>query len=96
MDASEGVTAAIIACNAVESDNQDRQLNANYQRYLAGMSTDVKQNFIRAQRLWVKFRDENCGAFTSQEAGGSLAAIAGSGCYLKMMAERTDDFDRHP
>ncbi|RRZ88191.1 lysozyme inhibitor LprI family protein [Erwinia sp. 198] len=45
--------------------------------------------------MWVKFRDENCGAFTSQEAGGTLAAIDGSGCYLKMTAERADDFNRH-
>ncbi|RRZ88118.1 hypothetical protein [Erwinia sp. 198] len=46
MDASEGVIAAIIACNAVKDDYQNRRLNANYQRYLAGMSTDVKQNFM--------------------------------------------------
>lgn len=96
MDVSEGITVAILACNTVEAEKQDKLLNANYQSYLTGMNSEVKQNFIRAQRLWVKFRDENCGAFTSQEADGTLAAIVASSCYLKMTAERANDFVRLP
>lgn len=93
MDTSEGVTVTILACNSAEAEHQERRLNINYQSYLAGMNTEAKQNFIRAQRLWLKFRDENCGAF-SQEPGGTLAAIVGSSCYLKMTAERADDFEK--
>ncbi|WP_147194960.1 lysozyme inhibitor LprI family protein [Pantoea sp. CCBC3-3-1] len=92
MSSAEGVTLAMRACYADESATQDKRLNLNYKRYIAKLSPETKNNFVNAQRLWIKFRDENCSAFSSQEEGGTLSSIVGDSCYLKMTTERADDF----
>lgn len=92
MSSAEGVTLAMKSCYTDESARQDKRLNLNYKSYIAKLSPEVKNNFVNAQRLWIKFRDENCAAFSSQEEGGTLSSIIGDSCYLKMTTERADDF----
>ena len=94
MKTAEGVTVSMRACYADEIDSQDKRLNANYKAYISLMSSDIKKKFVNAQRAWVKFRDENCEAFQSQEPGGTRSLIVGDSCYLKMTAERANDFQR--
>ncbi|MCX8959575.1 lysozyme inhibitor LprI family protein [Erwinia psidii] len=94
MNAAEGVTVSMRACYADEIDSQEKRLNLNYRNYLSLISPDIKKNFVNAQRTWVKYRDENCQAFQSQEVGGTLSLVVGDSCYLKMTTERADDFQR--
>ena len=94
MDSAEGVTVSIKDCYSSEIERQDKRLNDNYKNYLTNMNSDVKRNFIDAQRLWVKFRDKNCEAFASQEAGGTLSSVISESCYLKTTASRADDFQK--
>lgn len=94
MNSAEGITVAMRECYSSEIENQDRRLNDNYKNYLATLNADVKKNFVNAQRLWVKFRDENCEAFASQEAGGTISSVINDSCYLKMTASRADDFQK--
>lgn len=94
MNSAEGVTVAMRDCYSSEIEIQDKRLNDNYKKFLATLNTDVKGHFVEAQRLWVKFRDENCEAFASQEAGGTLSSVINDSCYLKMTASRADDFQK--
>lgn len=94
MDKAVGVTVLIRNCYADEIIFQDKRLNDNYRKFIPKMSADVKNNFIDAQRQWLKFRDSDCNAFTSQKAGGTLSAVIADSCYLKMTAQRADDFSQ--
>lgn len=94
MDKAGGVTVSMRNCLADEIIVQDKRLNDNYRKFISTMSSDVKKNFIDAQRQWVKFRDLDCNAFASQEAGGTLSAVIADSCYLKMTAQRADDFSQ--
>ncbi|MBP2198264.1 DUF1311 domain-containing protein [Pantoea cypripedii] len=43
----------------------------NYSKYISSLSPEVKK-IVSTQRQWVKFRDANCGAFTTEDTGGLL------------------------
>lgn len=94
MDKAVWVTVLIRNCYADEIIVQDKRLNDNYRKFISTMSSDVKKNFIDAQHQWVKFRDLDCHAFASLEAGGTLSAVIADSCYLKMTAQRADDFSQ--
>ncbi|ADP10127.1 hypothetical protein EJP617_04460 [Erwinia sp. Ejp617] len=94
MDKADGVTVSMRHCYVDEIIVQDKRLNDNYRKFISTMSADVKKNFIDAQRQGVKFRDADCHAFASLEAGGTLSAVIADSCYLKMTAQRADDFSQ--
>ncbi|MEN4913453.1 lysozyme inhibitor LprI family protein [Erwinia amylovora] len=93
MDKADGVTVSMRNCYAGEITVQDKRLNDNYKKYISGMSIDVKRNFINGQRQWVKFRGLNCSAFALQEESGTLSSVIADSCYLKITAQRADDFN---
>ncbi|MDF7659599.1 lysozyme inhibitor LprI family protein [Erwiniaceae bacterium L1_54_6] len=95
MSKSEGVTVEMRDCYEDEVSKQDARLNSNYKKYISDLPLKVKKEFVDAQRQWIKFRDANCGAFISEQAGGTLALLVGDSCYLKMTANRADDFTKN-
>ena len=88
------VNADMANCYNAEIQRQEKRLNGNYRKYLSNLNSEVKNNFVKAQRSWIKYRDNNCDALASQEAGGTIAALIGKSCYLQMTKERADDFQR--
>ncbi|MCG8707406.1 DUF1311 domain-containing protein [Brenneria sp. 4F2] len=92
IDASGGITASMRKCISEETKKQDNLLNNNYKKYISSLYPETRQQFIEAQRLWVKYRDANCSAFASEEEGGTLALIIIDSCYLDMTASRAADF----
>ena len=91
-------TPDVNACGKIELDKVELTLNQVYQRLLKQMDeisreptnfTDksmLKQNFINAQRLWVKFRKADCDTTYLFWSDGT---IRGS-MYLSYMTNRAN------
>lgn len=90
MDASGGVTIAMIDCIGEEFTAQDRRLNAVYRQVLAALPAARRAAFTRAQRAWVAFKEAECD-FVLDPDGGSMARIAANDCVLRMTAARADE-----
>ncbi|WP_404936553.1 lysozyme inhibitor LprI family protein [Pseudomonas aeruginosa] len=56
------------------------------------MSTQPGTDQLDAQRLWVKFRDADCGVYYSL-TGGTMDMLNGSGCELAMTKERAESLE---
>ncbi|MBY0611147.1 MAG: lysozyme inhibitor LprI family protein [Beijerinckiaceae bacterium] len=92
MDASGGVTSAMLDCADKELKRQDARLNKAYQE-LAKAQTPKRRDELKAvQRLWIQFRDANCSFYEDPDRGTS-AAIAASGCVLAATAVRAAELE---
>jgi uncharacterized protein YecT (DUF1311 family) len=79
-------TADIVDCIEAKTKVWDERLNKAYkdlpQRLDAGQLGPLKE----AQRLWLKFRDANCGFYDSQE--GTIRQIQAAECMRSMTQDR--------
>ncbi|MCI0599892.1 MAG: DUF1311 domain-containing protein [Beijerinckiaceae bacterium] len=79
-------TVAIVDCIEAKTRVWDERLNKAYkelpQRIHAGQIGPLKD----AQRLWIKFRDANCGFYGSQE--GTIRQIQAAECMRSMTQDR--------
>jgi uncharacterized protein YecT (DUF1311 family) len=88
-------TADIVSCQEKRSDFWDRRLN---QAYRAVMETFPAQAADRAQaqkqqvqlrsaqRLWIQYRDANCGLYAMGD--GSIRRVLAADCYRRMTQDR--------
>ena len=90
MDESGGATFRMIDCMTAETDRQDTLLNANYRAAMSALSPARKVALRDAQRLWIAYRDANCGFYYDPD-GGQAARVNADGCYLSMTAERAEE-----
>lgn len=93
MDASGGVTAAMLDCIGNETAVQDARLNAEYRRTLAALPSGRQTDLRAAQRLWLQYRDANCGFYADPD-GGTLASVAAADCVRMMTTERASELAR--
>jgi uncharacterized protein YecT (DUF1311 family) len=80
-------TAEIVQCLAGQTAIWDRRLNAAYQTLMGDLPARRREQLRGAQRLWIQFRDANCGYFASGE--GSIARIEAAQCLYRMTSSRT-------
>ena len=68
----------------------DAELNATWKQVLKAVDEEPgKPRLIKAQRMWIAFRDEACYAEASVVAGGgSLERTIFSGCRERLTRER--------
>lgn len=92
MDASGGVTVAMLDCIASETQQHDARLNKAYQAAMTGLGNTLKSQLRDAQRLWLKYRDAEC-ALRGSLTGGSIDRINAAFCFLDMTKERADDLE---
>lgn len=88
--ASGGVTDALASCYRAESKSQDTRLNSNYKKAVNTLPAQQKQKLQDAQRLWIKFRDADCGMYYSL-TGGTMDLLNGADCELSTTKKRADD-----
>ncbi len=88
MDASEGVTAAMMDCIGAEIERQDARLNQAYVMVMRPLPRAKKDRLRGLQRAWIRQRDAKCSRAASAEGGGSLAGIVYSGCILDETIKR--------
>ncbi|WP_261393412.1 lysozyme inhibitor LprI family protein [Pseudomonas aeruginosa] len=89
---AEGETSALVDCSNEELAKQDARLNKAYKTAMGVLSAENKQKLLDAQRLWVKFRDADCGVYYSL-SGGTMDMLNGSGCELAMTKERAESLE---
>ncbi|KAF1027947.1 MAG: hypothetical protein GAK37_02335 [Pseudomonas sp.] len=85
-------TAAMLACNVNETKVQDARLNKAYKAALDVQQGAKKQQLQDVQRLWIKYRDANCG-FISTATGGTNDAVNGAACVLDMTETRAVELE---
>ena len=90
MDRSGGVTVEMLDCIGRELEIQDAMLNAAYRDLGARLSPARKQQLTAAQRLWIQYRDANCGFYADPD-GGTLATVASNECVLRETSERAEE-----
>jgi uncharacterized protein YecT (DUF1311 family) len=93
MDRSGANDWAMRDCIADETGRQDARLNKAYRALLAQTRAERKGALQTAQRLWVQFRDANCGFYYDPE-GGTLDRLAANACVMNMTAERADELQK--
>jgi uncharacterized protein YecT (DUF1311 family) len=92
MEASGGVTVAMLDCIAEEVATQDARLNAAYKTLGAGLPPSRKKQLVAVQRLWIQYRDANC-KFYADPDGGTAAAVASNECVLRETAARASELE---
>ena len=88
-------TIEVNRCAQQEFDVQDRLLNESYQKVLWQLNTDdqqtTREKLIKAQRLWVQFRDADCMAQESVYDGGTVHTAVYLQCLRDHTAQRIKD-----
>ncbi|WPP44501.1 lysozyme inhibitor LprI family protein [Pseudomonas sp. AN-1] len=92
MDASGGVTTNMLNCIGNETTVQDARLNQAYKAAMQAIAPEQQTQLRDAQRLWIKYRDANCGLYGSL-TGGTIDRINGAGCMLEMTRERAVEIE---
>ncbi len=90
MENSDGVTSRMLDCIDQELTSQDARLNASYKKLVVQLTPGRKQQLIRAQRLWVQYRDANC-KFYADPDGGTAAGLSANECVLRETSERAQE-----
>ncbi len=93
---TQSTTLEINACAERTLKAQDRELNDVYRSLLASLApsdkddptayAEAKKKLITAQRAWISYRDNDCGAKFSLHALGTIRTAV----YLGCLAERTE------
>jgi uncharacterized protein YecT (DUF1311 family) len=95
-------TQEINQCGQLEHKKSDAKLNSIYQAALKNIESQVddeqqkketKQGLIDAQRLWVKFRDKDCGAVYDYWKGGTVRGAMYWGCMISRTESRIKDLE---
>ena len=85
-------TADMVGCNVKAAKVQDARLNKAYKAALAAQEGNRRQQLQDVQRLWIKYRDANCG-FVGSATGGTIDQVNGSGCVLDMTQARAQELE---
>ena len=88
--ASGGATFAMIDCINAEEKLWDQRLNRSYQALLKQLTPDRQKSLRAAQRLWLQYRDANCGFYFDPD-GGQMARLTATECHLRMTADRATE-----
>jgi uncharacterized protein YecT (DUF1311 family) len=70
----------------------DQQLNAAYKALQARIDAAQRQALLAAQRLWVQYRDANCGFYGTKD--GSIRQVQGAECIRSMTEDRACELEK--
>ena len=92
-------TPEINECASLEFEKVDKELNAAYKEvmsslsdddpYLAQRYADTKESLVAAQRLWIKFREEDCNAVFNYFRDGTISTAMQLSCMTEHTKLRT-------
>lgn len=83
----DGNTHDIVVCLSALYKKWDARLNAAYQKLLKQQeNAKSREALVRAQRAWLKYRDDNCEWYETGE--GTIRRLWGSECMRSMTAAR--------
>lgn len=85
-------TAGMLGCMSAEAAIQDARLNKAYKEAMAHLKPARKKQLQEAQRIWLKFKEANCGFYYDPE-GGSSAKLDAAICDMDMLARRAKELE---
>lgn len=85
-------TLAIVECLRAKTKTADRQLNAAYKALQARIDPAQRQPLLKAQRLWVQYRDANCGFYAAQQ--GTIREVQAAECLRSMTEDRARELEK--
>jgi uncharacterized protein YecT (DUF1311 family) len=88
---AERPTIQLVACVNDRAAHWDRQLNRVYQQLMARLAPQQRDRLRAAQRLWIRYRDANCGFHAAGE--GSIADVEAAECVRALTQLRYDELD---
>lgn len=90
VEKAEGITSDLNDCNNEELAKQNVRLNKFYKVAMTNLSAEKKLQLRDTQRIWIKYRDSNCGMYYTF-SGGTMDVLNGAGCELSMTQARADE-----
>jgi uncharacterized protein YecT (DUF1311 family) len=85
-------TLAVVECVQAKTKASDQRLNAAYRALQARIDAAQRQPMLAAQRLWVQYRDANCGFYGAQE--GSIRQVQAAECIRSMTEDRARELEK--
>lgn len=89
---SQSTTIGIVECVDEAGKKWDKRLNTAYQALVQRSEPGQNDALKKAQRLWIRYRDANCGFYAAN--GGSIGQIEAYECVRAMTKARTCEIDR--
>jgi uncharacterized protein YecT (DUF1311 family) len=85
-------TLAVVECVQAKTALADQRLNAAYKALQARIEANQRQSLLVAQRLWVQYRDANCGFYGVQD--GSIRQVQAAECIRSMTEDRAYELEK--
>ena len=85
-------TLAVVECVQAKTNVADQRLNAAYKALQARIDAALRQPLLAAQRLWVQYRDANCGFYGTQD--GSIRQVQAAECIRSMTEDRARELEK--
>jgi uncharacterized protein YecT (DUF1311 family) len=84
-------TLAVVECVQAKRALADQRLNAAYKALQARIEPTQRQPLVLAQRLWVQYRDANCGFYGTHD--GSIRQVQAAECMRSMTDDRAHELE---
>ncbi len=88
----KSATLAVVECLQAKTNAADQRLNAAYKALQARVEQVQRQPLLLAQRLWVQYRDANCGFYGTQD--GSIRQVQAAECMRSMTEDRAHELEK--
>lgn len=88
---SENSTQGIVECVSRLTQQWDKRLNVSYRELMNGSEAPEQAALKSAQRLWIQYRDANCGYYAA--APGTISRVMAAECLRFMTKERTCELE---
>lgn len=77
-------------CAAEEFKAADEELNRIYNANIGNLDASHKAALKKAQRTWIRYRDEACKSYSLQAEGGSMQPMLYNMCRTRLTGERSN------
>jgi uncharacterized protein YecT (DUF1311 family) len=84
-------TPAVVECVQAKTNAADQRLNAAYKALQARVDAAQRQPLLLAQRVWVQYRDANCGFYGTHD--GSIRQVQAAECMRSMTDDRAHELE---
>jgi uncharacterized protein YecT (DUF1311 family) len=84
-------TQDIVECIDRQTRAWDKKLNEAYQAQMQAQQGAQRTRLLKAERLWIQYRDANCGFYAGGE--GSISRIQAADCLFKMTRGRAQELE---
>ena len=88
----DGNTREIVECLTARTKQWKKRLDAAYQQALEDAEPKQREKLIEAQKLWLQYRDANCGYY--RLGPGTIAGIEAGYCMQDMTEARAREFEQ--